>query len=616
MSAPFVLREDHDGVACLSLDSGPGNPLVPGLRAALMAALTKATQDPRIGAVLLRAAGRDFSLGLPMAEALPEPASPTPADLARAIETAGRPVVVALHGRVRGAAAELALAAHYRIAAPDLEMAFDGIALGLLPVAGAGQRLPRVVGMAAALEHLVGGGPVRARAALAEGLADRIAEGPLDREARNWAAELAAGGAPAVPVIASDRALQEAATGLAAMRAMRARLGRMEPGHLRPVREAMVDVVEGAMLLPAEIGLEVEATRSSEQRDEPVARALCHRATALANARTGGEVWPGGLPRRAHLLCSGTEAGARDAASLALGLARAGFEVDISGAVAQLQAVLAATGAGPTDRLCIGPAAAAVGAAGLLIADAADAGLAAALAVAAPGALLLTLGRPLPPDRLPASDITRPRAALRAHGPLERAGLVELVAPPGPGAVLGHLLRRAGFAVVRSEASVALSDALAVTMARTLAFLVATGTPSQAIRQALSGWGFARLPPLPDTQPPASAPAPLSYDAIVLRILAALVNEGARLLQGGAAIRPGDVDLAACLGPGFPEWRGGPLHVADGWPLVSLRRKMQEMAADVPAAALAPRAKALWEPQALMGELVKNGWSFADLEPG
>jgi len=37
------------------------------------------------------------------------------------------------------------------------------------------------------------------------------------------------------------------------------------------------------------------------------------------------------------------------------------------------------------------------------------------------------------------------------------------------------------------------------------------------------------------------------------------------------------------------------------------------MAGDVPPA-LAPRARALWEPVALMGELVKNGWRFADLE--
>ena len=623
MTAPIVLREDHDGVACLTIDTGPGNPVTTPLRLALLAALGKALRDDRVGTVLLRSAGRDFSLGLTPEASVAALDPPTPGDLARTIETAGRPVLVALQGRVRGVAAELALAAHYRIAAPDLELAFDGVALGLAPLAGAGQRLARLVGVGPALEHLVDGTSIDAATALGEGLVDRIADGPLEAAARRWAAQLAAECAPAQPLSDSDRPVREAAAGLAAVRAMRARIARLAPDHLRPAREAIVDAVEGTMLLPVDLALEVDAARAEDLRDAPVARALCHRAAALAHARTGGEAWPAALPRRAHLVWPGQEtpaadALAADAVALAVRLARAGFDIDIPAAPDAVAAALDLAGLAPlppalAGRLHVGPSGAP---AGLVIAPANGAQtLAAAAGIdAAEGAAILLIARAAAGDPPLAAPPGHALARLRLHGPAGRSGLVELVAPPATGAVLGHLLRQGGLAVVRSEAAQALSDALAGAMARVLAYLVATGTPAETLRQTLQDWGFARLPHLPETGAAGQAAGPVP-ERIVLCVLAALVNEGARLLQGGAAIRPGDVDLAACLGAGFPDWRGGPLHVADGWPLVSLRREMQGLVADAPVA-LAPRARSLWDPAPMLAEMVKNGWGFADLEPG
>ena len=60
-------------------------------------------------------------------------------------------------------------------------------------------------------------------------------------------------------------------------------------------------------------------------------------------------------------------------------------------------------------------------------------------------------------------------------------------------------------------------------------------------------------------------------DEIVNRLMAALINEGARIVEEGIAERPGDVDTVQIHGYGFPRWRGGPMHYASerGWDMVA-----------------------------------------------
>jgi 3-hydroxyacyl-CoA dehydrogenase len=59
------------------------------------------------------------------------------------------------------------------------------------------------------------------------------------------------------------------------------------------------------------------------------------------------------------------------------------------------------------------------------------------------------------------------------------------------------------------------------------------------------------------------APRAISADEIVSRCLTALVNEGAKLLDEGIALRGSDIDVAAVHGYGFPRFLGGPLRYAD-----------------------------------------------------
>ncbi len=100
-------------------------------------------------------------------------------------------------------------------------------------------------------------------------------------------------------------------------------------------------------------------------------------------------------------------------------------------------------------------------------------------------------------------------------------------------------------------------------------------------------------------------PRAIAADEIRARALAAMVNEGARLLEEGIALRPSDIDVVMLHGYGFPRWRGGPMRWADHTGLRSLRRDLMTFAAAEPE---------FWTPAPLLLDLVGNGRSFADLD--
>ena len=85
-----------------------------------------------------------------------------------------RPVVCSLNGDASGVGLELALACDVRIASEDATFALPDILIGLLPVAGGTQRLPRLIGRAAALEMILSGEPVDAQEALRLGLVSAV----------------------------------------------------------------------------------------------------------------------------------------------------------------------------------------------------------------------------------------------------------------------------------------------------------------------------------------------------------------------------------------------------------------------------------------------------------
>jgi len=97
------------------------------------------------------------------------------------LEAFPKPVVAAIHGACLGGGLEWAMACHYRIATndPRTQLGQPEIQLGLIPGAGGTQRLPRLVGIAAALDIILAGKSVKARKAGKLGLVDEVVPAPL-----------------------------------------------------------------------------------------------------------------------------------------------------------------------------------------------------------------------------------------------------------------------------------------------------------------------------------------------------------------------------------------------------------------------------------------------------
>jgi 3-hydroxyacyl-CoA dehydrogenase / enoyl-CoA hydratase / 3-hydroxybutyryl-CoA epimerase len=112
--------------------------------------------------------------------------------LFRGIETCGVPVVAALTGSALGGGYELALSCHHRIALNEgrIQVGLPEVMLGVIPGAGGTQRLPRLIGIQSALDHLLQGKMVRAPKALKSGLVDDLAQNTteLREKAEAWIA--------------------------------------------------------------------------------------------------------------------------------------------------------------------------------------------------------------------------------------------------------------------------------------------------------------------------------------------------------------------------------------------------------------------------------------------
>jgi 3-hydroxyacyl-CoA dehydrogenase len=103
-------------------------------------------------------------------------------------------------------------------------------------------------------------------------------------------------------------------------------------------------------------------------------------------------------------------------------------------------------------------------------------------------------------------------------------------------------------------------------------------------------------------------PRKLTDEEIVERLVFALVNEGARILEEGIALRASDIDMVYLNGYGFPVHRGGPMHYADQVGLFNVAAAMRRFARN-------PLTDgAFWKPAALIERLVAQGGSFAALD--
>ncbi len=147
----------------------------------LAAAFDELAADDSVRVILLAGAGdRAFVAGADIGELAalaPEQAqafAQRGQAVFRRIETLGKPVIACVRGFALGGGCELAMACAMRIAAEDAKLGQPEVKLGILPGYGGTQRLPRLVGRAAALKLLLTGAIVDAREALRIGLVDEV----------------------------------------------------------------------------------------------------------------------------------------------------------------------------------------------------------------------------------------------------------------------------------------------------------------------------------------------------------------------------------------------------------------------------------------------------------
>ncbi|WP_321948825.1 3-hydroxyacyl-CoA dehydrogenase NAD-binding domain-containing protein [Paraburkholderia sp. J10-1] len=270
MAVDYTTR---DGVAVITLNNPPVNGLGHSTRAGIVEGLARAASDPAVSAIVITGAGKAFSGGADITEfntpkAMQEPTLHT---VIKEVEKSAKPVVAAIHSVAMGGGLELALGAHYRIAAPGAQIALPEVKLGILPGAGGTQRLPRAIGLEAALNMIVTGAPVMSEKLANSGLFDAMAQGDLLEEAIAFARKAADKQGPH-PLVRNRKIEHPNPEGF--LQFSRNTVGAMAKNYPAPVK--CVDAIAAGVKQGFDKGLVFERECFLELVQTPESRALRH----------------------------------------------------------------------------------------------------------------------------------------------------------------------------------------------------------------------------------------------------------------------------------------------------------------------------------------------------
>jgi 3-hydroxyacyl-CoA dehydrogenase len=264
--------EKRGNVGIIWINNPPVNAISVGVRAALIDGVAKLAQDPEIKIGVLACEGRTFMAGADITEFGKPPLSPGLHEAINAVESSVKPIVAAIHGTAFGGGLEVALGCHYRVAIAGAKIGLPEVKLGLLPGAGGTQRLPRLIGIEAALGIIVSGDPVPATQAAKAGVIDQIIEGDLLEGALNYARALAAQNAPLRKV--RDLKVETGRIPSGFFDEARKRVAKEKKNLFAPQR--IVDALEAAATLPFEKGMARERELFLQCAQNSQSKALQH----------------------------------------------------------------------------------------------------------------------------------------------------------------------------------------------------------------------------------------------------------------------------------------------------------------------------------------------------
>jgi len=264
----------EDQVAVVTISNPPVNALSPGVPEGLQRSIAEAAADPAALAIVVIGAGRTFIAGADIREFGKVVSGEKPRrsllPLLLEIEDCAKPVIMAIHGTAFGGGLEVAMAGHYRVIAPSAQVGQPEVKLGIIPGAAGTQRLPRLAGVAKAVEMCAFGEPVGAREALALGIADAVIDGDLLAGAIAFAREAA--GRPHPKTRERQQKLRDADPAL--FDRARQQAAKTRRGQLAPL--AAIDAVESATRLPFDAGCAREAELFDRCLYSTQSKALIH----------------------------------------------------------------------------------------------------------------------------------------------------------------------------------------------------------------------------------------------------------------------------------------------------------------------------------------------------
>jgi 3-hydroxyacyl-CoA dehydrogenase len=701
MSDLIQLTKDN-GIAVITINNPPVNALSPGVPEGIAEAIEQIDKDASIKAAVLIGGGRTFVAGADIKEfgkltsGKGGGGMDLPALLMR-IEDCRKPVVVAIHGTAFGGGLELAMAGHYRVIAPGSQVGQPEVKLGIIPGAAGTQRLPRLAGVAKAVEMCAEGNPVKAEDALKAGIVDRMIEGDLLAGAIAFAREVAE--KPSHKTRERNEKVGTPEQNAPIFAAARETARKKQRNMTAPL--AAIDAIEASVKLPFEEGCQFERKLFMECLFSSQSKSLIHVFFGEREVAKIPDI-PKDTPiipvNSVAVVGAGTMGG-----GIAMVFANAGIPVLLKEAdqaaldrgLANIQKNYASsvkrgrfTQQFVDERLkLIQPTLSHESFSNVdMVVEAVFEGMALKKQVfgeldriCKPGAILASNTSTLSIDEI-AATTTRPQFVIGTHffSPANVMKLLEIVRGKATSkeviATCMQLSKKLGkIGVLVGNCRGFVGNRMFHGYVRESVFLVEEGASVEAVDAALYDFGMAMGPlavgdlagldvgwrirkeyrhlekpgvrqafagdqlcelgrygqktnagwyRYDENRRAISDPEvatmvrkwaseagikqrQIAADEIVDRCVYALVNEGARILEEGYALRAVDIDIIYLNGYGFPAYRGGPMWYADTVGLKKVYDRVCEFH---------KQHGELWEPAPLLKQLAEQGKSFADFK--
>jgi 3-hydroxyacyl-CoA dehydrogenase len=692
-------------VAIITVNNPPVNALSPGVPEGIASAIDAISKDDDIKAGVLIGGGSTFIAGADIKEfgkvTSGEKRGGSLLPLLLAIEDSPKPMIAAIHGTAFGGGLEVAMAFHYRVASAPAKVGQPEVKLGIIPGAAGTQRLPRLAGVARAVEMCAFGEPVKAGDALSYGIVDRIIEGDLLAGAIDFARGIIASGAQPPKTRERGEKLGDEASNAPIFAAAREQAKKTRRGQTAPL--AAIDAVEAATRMAFDEGCQREAELFRESLFSDQSKALIHvffgerevakipdvpKETPVIEINSAGVVGAGTMGGGIAMAYAnaGIPVLLKEASQEFLDRGLAIIKKNYSNSVKKgrfsreemdrrlslIRPTLSYDGFDEAD----------------IVVEAVFEGMQLKKQVFAeldrvckPGAILASNTSTLNIDEI-ASATSRPQMVIGHHffSPANVMRLLEIVRGKATSKEvmatsmrLAKRLNKVGVLVGNCRGFV--GNRMVAPYGRESQFLVEEGARPDEVDGALYRFGMAMGPLAmgdlagldvswrirkeykhledPGVRHPLVAdrlcemgrygqktgagwyrydenrraqPDPeveqlieqlavgagierrkISDEEIVERTMYALVNEGAKILEEGFALRAVDIDIIYVNGYGYPAWRGGPLWYADTVGLKKVYDRVVEFHA---------RHGELWRPAPLLRQLAEQGKTFADFDSG